>query len=107
MRKNFFTLTFALIFSIGSINAQNQPASNRIYSILIKGGHVIDPKNNIDGLMDIAIHSARSAVNGQPAQEARIALVARNIDTALAFQVVDAKVMFVTPGIIDSPPHVF
>ena len=25
------------------------------YSLLIKGGHVIDPKNNIDRIMDIAI----------------------------------------------------
>lgn len=107
MKKNLFTLTFALIFSVGGISAQNQPPSNRIYSILIKGGHVIDPKNNIDGLMDIAIHSARSAKDGQPAQEARIALVARNIDTALAFQVVDAKGMFVTPGLIDIHTHVF
>jgi len=34
-----------------------QPAwsQTKKYSIVIKGGHVIDPKNNIDAVMDVAI----------------------------------------------------
>ena len=65
------------------------------YNIVIKGGHVIDPKNNIDGPMDIAV------------RDGKIALVARNIDAAGALQVVDATGMYVTPGLIDNHVHVF
>jgi len=63
------------------------------YNIVIKGGHVIDPKNNIDGLMDIAVSAGK------------IALVARNIDATNALQVVDATGMYVTPGLIDMHVH--
>jgi dihydroorotase len=94
MRKTcfYFLLIFSLFFLGGSAsNAQ----SSRKYSIVIKGGHVIDPKNNLDGLNDIAI------------QDGKIALVAKNIDEHLATQVVDAKGLYVTPGLIDVHAHVF
>lgn len=65
------------------------------YSIVIKGGHVIDPKNNIDGEMDVAIN------------EGKIVLVARNIDAKQAVQVVNAKGLYVTPGLIDIHSHNF
>ena len=64
------------------------------YNIVIKGGHVIDPKNNIDAIMDIAV------------SDGKIALVARNIDAKDALQVVDATGMYVTPGLIDIHYHV-
>ena len=91
------------------MQTQNQTGTQnqRPYSIVIKGGHVIDPKNNINGLMDVAIQSARPARDGQPQTEARIALVAKNIDTAMATQVVNARGMYVTPGLIDLHVHVF
>ena len=31
------------------------------YDLLIKGGHVIDPKNNIDGPMDVAVAAGKIA----------------------------------------------
>ena len=65
------------------------------YDIVIKGGHVIDPKNDIDAVMDIAISGGK------------IALVAKNIDTKQATQVVDAKGLYVTPGLIDIHTHNF
>jgi dihydroorotase len=40
-------------------------------------------------------------------QEPKIALIAKNIDTALALQVVNAKGMYVSPGLIDIHTHVF
>ena len=70
-------------------------AHAQLYDIVIKGGHVIDPKNNVDGLMDIAV------------KEAKIVLVAKNIDTKEARQVVDARDKYVTPGIIDIHTHNF
>lgn len=65
------------------------------YNIIIKGGHVIDPKNNIDEVTDIAISNGK------------IALVAKNIDPKKAIQVVDAKGFYVTPGLIDIHSHNF
>ena len=47
--------------------------------ILLKGGHVIDPKNNIDGVMDVAISNNK------------ISQVAANIPVTNARKVIDAK----------------
>ncbi|MVM35421.1 amidohydrolase/deacetylase family metallohydrolase [Spirosoma sp. HMF4905] len=65
------------------------------YSVLIKGGHVIDPKNKIDGIMDVAIN------------EGKIVQVGRNLDAKEAIQVINAKGLYVTPGLIDMHTHVF
>ena len=65
------------------------------YSIVIKGGRLIDPKNNIDALMDVAI------------TDGKVVQVAKTIDAKGAKQVVDAKGMMVTPGLIDIHGHVF
>ncbi len=101
-------LLMTISFAAANIKGQTPAApSQRPYSIVIKGGHIIDPKNQINELMDIAIRPGKVAGTGQAAQEARIALVAKNIDTALAVQVVDARGMYVTPGLIDVHAHVF
>jgi dihydroorotase len=65
------------------------------YSIVIKDGHVIDPKNNIDEVIDIAI------------ADGKVAQVAKNIDPKKAVQVVNAKGFYVTPGLIDLHSHNF
>jgi dihydroorotase len=77
------------------------PAAEPIYSIVIKGGHVIDPKNNIDALMDVAIKGTPGGRDG------KIALVAKNIDPKLGVQVVNAAGKYVTPGLIDMHVHFF
>jgi dihydroorotase len=63
--------------------------------ILLKGGHVIDPKNKIDSEMDVGI------ANG------KILRVAVDIPVSSARKVIDAKGMYVTPGLIDIHTHVF
>jgi dihydroorotase len=63
--------------------------------ILLKGGHVIDPKNKIDAQMDVAV------ANG------KILKVASEIPADNAKKVIDAKGMYVTPGLIDLHTHVF
>lgn len=88
MKKLVLLSVYILCFHGGAVIAQT-------YSIVIKGGHVIDPKNNIDGVMDIAISGDT------------IAKVAKNIDGKLAEQVVTAKGMYVTPGLIDMHSHNF
>ncbi|MFZ4102149.1 MAG: amidohydrolase/deacetylase family metallohydrolase, partial [Sphingobacterium thalpophilum] len=90
MKRISFLLLYSLLFLGSIIQAQT-----KTYSILIKGGHVIDAKNNINELMDVAI------------QAGKIAAVAKNIDPSLASQIVDAKGMYVTPGLIDLHAHVF
>ncbi len=88
MRVKSFILSAILLAMTFSLNAQS-------YSTIIKGGHVIDPKNNIDGIMDIAIN------------DGKIALVAKNIDPGEGKQVIDARDLYVTPGLIDMHVHVF
>ncbi|HTI60787.1 amidohydrolase/deacetylase family metallohydrolase [Mucilaginibacter sp.] len=88
MLKNIFLL-LALSAVIGpACMAQS-------YDIVIKGGHVIDPKNDIDAVMDVAVDGGK------------IALVQKNIDPKQGIQVVDAKGMYVTPGLIDIHTHDF
>ena len=79
-----------LFFLFASMIARSQP-----YSIVIKGGYVVDPKNNIHEVMDIAV------------ADGKISSIAKKIDTAGALQVVNAKGMYVTPGLIDMHTHVF
>lgn len=131
MRTKSFLL-FALII-LGLNTRAQQPAapSGKPYSYIIKGGHVIDPKNNINEIMDLAVTSgtraqparpemaARPAENGRPARpamparaavpasEGKIALVAKNINPDLADKIIDAKGLYVTPGLIDIHVHFF
>lgn len=70
-------------------------AKAQTYDLVIKGGHVIDPKNNINAIMDIAVTGDK------------IAQVAKNIPAAQAKHVVNAVGLYVTPGIIDIHGHVF
>lgn len=65
------------------------------YDFLIKGGRVIDPRNAIDGVRDVAI------------KDGRIAAVAANIAASRAMKAVDARGLVVTPGLIDLHVHVF
>ncbi len=65
------------------------------YDLLLKNGHVIDPANDIDGLMDVA-------VSGE-----KIAQVAPAIPSAHAAKTVDVAGLYVTPGLIDMHVHVY
>ncbi len=87
--KNIFLLLFFIDFIMtGSIKAQT-------YSIVIKGGYVIDPKNNINEVIDVAV------------KDGKISRIAKNIDEKEGIQVVNAKGLYVTPGLIDIHVHVF
>jgi len=77
-----------LLLTAGLVQSQT-------YNIVIKGGHLIDPKNNINELMDLAIHNGR------------VVQVSKNIDAKDARQVIHADGLYVTPGLIDIHAHVF
>ena len=61
--------------------------------ILIKGGHVVDPKNNLDGNFDILVDGSR------------IAAIEKDIVPGPDYEVVDAKGLLVFPGLIDMHVH--
>ncbi len=82
MRFAFFLLTTALL-------AQPQ------YDLLLKGGHVIDPKNKINAPRDLAI------------KDGKVAAVAANIPAAQARKVVSVAGLYVVPGLIDLHAHVY
>ena len=66
-----------------------------MYDILIKGGHVIDPKNGVDGRMDVGI-SGRS-----------VAAVQDRIADSQGRRIVDAHDCYVTPGLVDLHAHCY
>jgi dihydroorotase len=74
---------------------QPAPAAARDYDFLIKGGRVIDARNSIDAVRDVAI------------KDGKIAAVAAGIPAAKALKTVDATGLIVTPGLIDIHVHVF
>ncbi|MFC1963773.1 amidohydrolase/deacetylase family metallohydrolase [Chloroflexota bacterium] len=66
-----------------------------MYDLLIKGGRVIDPAQDIDDNLDVAISGDK------------IAAVTEDIAAEEARQVYDAKNKIVTPGLIDMHCHVY
>ncbi len=85
-----------MLFLTASIFTGNPDHANaQAYDMLLKGGHVIDPKNGIDSPMDIAIK------NGI------IVRVAQDISAENAGQVVDAGGLYITPGLIDIHAHYY
>lgn len=63
--------------------------------MLLKGGHVIDPANGLDGILDVAISGKQ------------IARVGQDIPASAAATVVDVSDHIVTPGILDIHSHVY
>jgi dihydroorotase len=74
---------------------QQQPPPQPLYDLLLRGGHVIDPRNKVDATRDVAIRAGK------------IAAVAEKIDPALALKSVDVTGLYVTPGLVDIHVHVF
>jgi dihydroorotase len=74
----------------------NQPAAAQPkYDLLLRGGHVIDPRNSISAVRDVAIAGGK------------IAEVGTALNPADALKTVDASGLYVTPGLIDIHTHVY
>jgi len=65
------------------------------YDLLLKGGRVLDPANNIDQVMDVAVSGGR------------IARMAKEIPSSEARTTIDVRDLYVTPGLIDLHAHHF
>ena len=75
-----------LIFSFCLVSAQD---------MLLKGGHVIDVKNDIDEIRDVAI------------EDGKITAVGKNLSPGQYTHIVDVTGMYVVPGLIDIHSHNF
>ena len=64
------------------------------FDLIIQGGHLIDPKNDLNGPADIAI------------KDGLVAAVAERIEPSSA-KVIDVSGLYVTPGLIDIHVHVY
>lgn len=64
------------------------------FDLLLQGGHVVDPGNNIYGRTDVAI------------KDGKIAAISPDIDTSSAAKTVNVDGLYVTPGLIDIHVHV-
>jgi dihydroorotase len=65
------------------------------YDLLLRGGRVVDPKNHLSAVRDIAV------------RDGRIAAVSEHIDASTALKTIEMKDLYVTPGLIDIHVHVY
>ena len=75
--------------------AQREQSSNPDCDLLIKGGTVIDPAQQIHAVLDVAI------------KDGKILAVTRDFPESRALQVISAKDKIVTPGLIDLHLHCY
>src|SRR5204863_2241903 len=79
---------------IACLIARNGAAQTK-YDLLLKGGHLIDPKNGISAVRDVAI------------AQGKIAAIAASIPAADARKTIDVSSLYVVPGLVDIHTHVF
>ena len=65
------------------------------FDTLLVGGHLIDPKNGLDGVMDLAI------------ADGKIASVGTDIPSTQAVRILDVTGLYVTPGLVDIHTHMY
>jgi dihydroorotase len=78
-----------------AVVAAASPLAAQSYDLLLKGGHVVDARNSIDAVRDVAITAGK------------IAAVAADIDPKLAGKTVDVSGFYVMPGLVDIHAHVY
>ena len=79
----------ALMIATGALHADAP------YDLLLKGGHVIDPKNHLNTTMDVAMKNGK------------VARIAPAIDPVEARRSIDVSGFYVTPGLVDIHVHVY
>jgi dihydroorotase len=65
------------------------------YDLLLKGGHVIDAKNGLSAVRDVAI------------AQGKVAAIDQNIPASQARTTIDVSSLYVVPGLVDMHVHVF
>ena len=88
MKKSYIVFALAGLLSAVPLWAQES------YDLVLKGGHVIDPKNKVNGVMDVGI------------RDHKIAAVAPSIAASADTKIVNVSGLYVTPGLVDIHVHV-
>lgn len=88
MKQKIIALVLFCLYVGYGLNAQE-------FDIAIIGGHVIDPKNDINEPLDVAI------------KDGKVALISKKINKKRANRIVDAKGLYVVPGLVDMHAHGF
>ena len=94
MRAELRHISRIALMTALSASATTQAAEPR-YDLLLKGGHVIDARNGLSAVRDVAI------ANGT------VAAVAETIARWDALKTVDVSGLYVTPGLVDIHAHVY
>jgi len=87
----FVQALFGIMLSFGASSALAQTQ----YDLLLHGGHVVDSKNHLSAIRDVAI------------RDGKIAAVAEHIDPSSALKTVDVTGLYVSPGLVDIHVHVY
>ncbi len=99
LHRNANKFKYLLIYSLFTVLvlviSAEKPLFSQEIDILLKGGHLIDPANNISSRMDVAI------------LKGKIVKVSPSISAEKAVKVIDVSGFYVTPGLIDIHTHVF
>jgi dihydroorotase len=83
-------MKLAIVFlSAGLLSAQPK------YDLLLQGGRVVDAKNKLNAVADVAI------------KDGAIAAIAPKLDPKDALKTVNAAGLYVTPGLVDIHAHVY
>jgi dihydroorotase len=90
MKRRQFLHTVGLAGALPAAWAQRP----RLYDILIKGGEVLDPGRGFRGIADVAV------------LDGKIAAIETSIPAERGVDVVDAKGLYVTPGLVDLHTHI-
>ena len=85
----------AAVFLIGLLSIAYALDGQTCYDLLLQGGHVIDGKNHVNEIRDVAIAGGK------------IAAVAPNLDRKLALKTANVSGLYVTPGLVDIYEHVY
>lgn len=84
----------SVLLTASETSAAATAVDQKPYALLIKGGRVIDPAQNLDSMRDVAV------------RQGKVAAVDRDIPGSQAVQVLNASGKIVTPGLIDLHTHV-
>jgi dihydroorotase len=90
--KAFCAVTVWLAWAAWAAAANQAPQP---YDLLLQGGHVVDPKEHLNAVSDVAVSGGK------------IARVAPSIPAALARKVIPVHGLYVVPGLVDVHVHVY
>jgi dihydroorotase len=92
-RALFAAAGVLLVLALGS--AGRPARAQAKYDLLLRGGHLLDARNGLSAVQDVAIAGGK------------VAAVAPRLNPADAFKVIDVSGLYVAPGLLDLHAHVY